>query len=185
MNTKSLSLLPPTRNLGSDLLAARSGSKTTSLKLSPAKLRKNVADGTTLKVGQSLQRVAKVAGEADVNPLSARFHVAKRGSLVATNPEKNSQFVAKNRKSVGNWPQSGHIPPMPNATPNTQGSRYEEKRHRFYMEADEVALFDKACELNGKSRSEVIARQARSYIRQNVNKLRAAKIKIPAELLAK
>lgn len=70
-------------------------------------------------------------------------------------------------------------------TPQRAGSKYEEKRHRFYMEADEAQLFDKACELNGKSRSEVIVRQAKSYIRQNAVKLRRAGIKIPAELLSR
>jgi hypothetical protein len=94
--------------------------------------------------------------------------------------------VAKNRKIVDNWPQTGHIQDMQKATPNAPtGSNHEEKRHRFYMDPDELALFDKAAALNNRTRSEIIARQGRSYIKQNLGKLRAAGVKIPKDFFVK
>lgn len=68
-------------------------------------------------------------------------------------------------------------------TPGTDA--WEGNRQRFYMLGSQFQAFAKACELRGKSVSEVLQAKAKAYIREHAPSLRKAGVEIPAEIFAK
>lgn len=149
----------------------------------------DVAEGDLLDDGQGLKRLKNRLRKGEVNAgfdLTFSHNEATESKTVATLPEENEKKCARNVNAVDTWPQTVHKSSMPTKKAKTSKTdAWEGNRQRFYMLGPQFAVFAKACELKGKSVSEVLQSKAKAYVREHAPVLHKAGVKIPEEIFSK
>jgi hypothetical protein len=182
---KNQSLLSPLPHLDRDLLRRDLRQKPALSQVRSRQLRENIADVSPLKCGKGFEGIAVGKGDADVDS-SLPSHSARWDHDGATNPEENEQKLTRAQNKVAEGPQKGHKSPMPKADkPRTSADPHQSKRHKFYGDAALVDALDQLCESEGRSRSEIVMRLVKAYLRTKAKKMREAGIKMPAAAITK